>query len=87
MSLGLDVLKFFPAELNGGVAKLKAIAGPFRNLRWMPTGGVNTENLVDYMTFDQILCCGGTWMVKKDLINEGKWDEITGICKEAVKSM
>ena len=87
MSLGLDVVKFFPAEQNGGVAKLKAVAGPYRNLRWMPTGGVNTKNLVDYMTFDQILCCGGTWMVKKDLIDGGKWDEITEICKEAVKNM
>ena len=87
MSMGLNVLKFFPAEQNGGVAKLKALAGPYTNLRWMPTGGVNTKNMMDYLGFDKIVACGGTWMVKKDLINGEKWDEITAICKEAVKTM
>ena len=87
MSMGLDVVKFFPAEQNGGVAKLKALAGPYGNLRWMPTGGVNTKNMMDYLSFDRIIACGGTWMVKKDLIEGEKWDEITRICKEAVKTM
>lgn len=87
MSMGLDVLKFFPAEQNGGVAKLKALAGPYTNLRWMPTGGVNTKNMMDYLSFDRIVACGGTWMVKKDLIDGQKWDEITAICKEAVRTM
>ena len=87
MSMGLDVVKFFPAEQNGGVAKLKALAGPYTNLRWMPTGGVNTKNLMDYLGFDRIIACGGTWMVKKDLIEGEQWDEITRICKEAVKTM
>lgn len=87
MALGLDVVKFFPAEQNGGIAKLKALAGPYRNLKWMPTGGVNTKNMMDYLSFDKILCCGGTWMVKADLIEGEKWDEITAICKEAVKTM
>ena len=87
MSMGLDVVKFFPAEQNGGVAKLKALAGPYTSLRWMPTGGVNTKNMMDYLGFDKIVACGGTWMVKKDLINGEKWDEITAICKEAVKTM
>ena len=87
MSMGLDVVKFFPAEQNGGVAKLKALAGPYTNLRWMPTGGVNTKNMMDYLGFDKIVACGGTWMVKKDLINGQKWDEITAICKDAVKTM
>jgi len=87
MSLGLEAVKFFPAEQNGGVAKLKAVAGPYKNLMWMPTGGVSTKNLLDYLTFDQILACGGTWMVKKDLIEGEKWDEITAICKDAVKTM
>ena len=87
MSMGLDVVKFFPAEQNGGVAKLKALAGPYTNLRWMPTGGVNTKNMKDYLGFDTIVACGGTWMVKKDLINGQKWDEITAICKDAVKTM
>lgn len=87
MGLGLEVVKFFPAEQNGGVAKLKAVAGPYKNLKWMPTGGVTTKNLMDYLTFDQIVACGGTWMVKKELIEGEKWDEITHICKEAVKTM
>ncbi len=87
MSMGLDVVKFFPAEQNGGVAKLKAVAGPYTNLRWMPTGGVNAKNLLDYLSFNKIIACGGTWMVKKDLINGQKWDEITAICKDAVKTM
>ncbi len=87
MSMGLNVVKFFPAEQNGGVAKLKALAGPYTNLRWMPTGGVNTKNLMDYLRFDRIIACGGTWMVKKDLIEGERWDEITRICKEAVKTM
>ncbi len=87
MALGLEAVKFFPAEQNGGIAKLKALAGPYKTLRWMPTGGVNTENLADYMSFHQILACGGTWMVRKDLIEGEKWDEITSICKAAVKKM
>ncbi|MBQ8589836.1 MAG: bifunctional 4-hydroxy-2-oxoglutarate aldolase/2-dehydro-3-deoxy-phosphogluconate aldolase [Firmicutes bacterium] len=87
MALGLDVVKFFPAEQNGGVAKLKALAGPYRNLKWMPTGGVNTKNLMDYLSFDQIVACGGTWMVKKEMIENEQWEEITRICKDAVKTM
>ncbi len=87
MSMGLNVVKFFPAEQNGGVAKLKALAGPYGNLRWMPTGGVNTKNMMDYLNFDRFLACGGTWKVKKELIENEQWEEITRICKEAVKTM
>ena len=87
MSMGLDVVNFFHAEQNGGVAKLKALAGPYTNLRWMPTGGVNTKNMMDYLGFDRIIACGGTWMVKKELVEGEQWDEITRICKEAVKTM
>ncbi len=87
MALGLDVVKFFPAEQNGGIEKLKALAGPYRNLMWMPTGGINTDNLDRYMSFPQILACGGTWMVKKDLIENEKWDDITRICEDAVRRM
>ncbi len=87
MALGLDVVKFFPAEQNGGIAKIKALAGPYKKLKWMPTGGVTTKNLMDYLSFDQIVACGGTWMVKPELIDNERWDEITAICKEAVKTM
>ena len=87
MAMGLEAVKFFPAEDNGGVKKLKALAGPYRTLQWMPTGGVNTKNMMDYLLFDQVLACGGTWMVKKDLIEGEKWDEITAICRDAVRTM
>ena len=87
MALGLVAVKFFPAEQNGGVAKLKALAGPYRTLKWMPTGGVNVKNLMDYLSFDQVLACGGTWMVKKDMIENEQWDEIARLCKETVRTM
>lgn len=87
MALGLDIVKFFPAEQNGGVAKLKALAGPYPNLRWMPTGGINVKNMMDYLSFDRVPFCGGTWMVKKELIQQERWEEITAICREAVKTM
>ena len=87
MELGISVVKFFPAEQNGGLAKLKALAGPYTSLRWMPTGGVNENNLVDYLRFDRIVACGGTWMVKKDLIAAGNWDEIERLTAAAVQKM
>ncbi len=87
MAMGLDVVKFFPAEQNGGVAKLKAVAGPYGNLRWMPTGGVNAKNLLDYLSFPKIIACGGTWMVKKDLIESENWAEIERLTREAVNTM
>lgn len=87
MALGLDIVKFFPAEQNGGVAKLKALAGPYPNLRWMPTGGINVKNMMDYLSFDRVPFCGGTWMVKKELIQQERWEEITAICRDAVKTM
>lgn len=87
MAMGLSVVKFFPAEQNGGVAKLKAVAGPYQNLRWMPTGGVNEKNLLDYLSFHKIIACGGTWMVKKDLIEQEDWDEIERLTRQAVQKM
>lgn len=87
MSMGLTNIKFFPAEANGGVNKLKALAGPYQAAKWMPTGGVNTKNLNDYLSFDKILCCGGTWIAKSDAINEGRFDEITENCRQAIKTM
>lgn len=87
MGMGLSVVKFFPAEQNGGVAKLKALAGPYTTLRWMPTGGVNEKNLLDYIKFNKIVACGGTWMVKKDLIEAENWDEIERLTRQAVQTM
>ena len=87
MSLGLTNIKFFPAEANGGVAKLKALAGPYQAAKWMPTGGVNAKNLNDYLSFNRIIACGGTWLATSADIAKGDWDGITAKCKEAVKTM
>ena len=90
MELGLEVVKFFPAEANGGVAFLKNVAGPYKNLKWMCTGGINAKNVNEYLAFNQITACGGTWMFKKgseDLIKSENWDEITRLCREVVNTM
>ena len=80
---GLKVLKFFPAEPAGGVAMIKAMAAPYNQLRFMPTGGIGTQNLKDYLGFDKIICCGGSWMVKADLIQNGEFEKICNLTKEA----
>ncbi len=87
LELGLDVVKFFPAEALGGIKTIKAVAAPYNKLRFMPTGGVNAGNINDYLSFDKIIACGGSWMVKADLINEGKFDEITALCREAMQTV
>lgn len=85
LELGLDVVKFFPAEPAGGLPMIKALAAPYTDVMFMPTGGINPKNVVDYLKFDRILACGGSWMVKGDLIKKGKFDEITALVKEAAK--
>ena len=80
---GLKVVKFFPAEPAGGVAMIKAMAAPYHQLRFMPTGGIGTQNLKDYLGFDKIICCGGSWMVKADLIRNGEFEKICKLTKEA----
>ena len=80
---GLKVVKFFPAEPAGGVAMIKAMAAPYHQLRFMPTGGIGTLNLKDYLEFDKIICCGGSWMVKADLIKNGEFEKICKLTKEA----
>ena len=87
MSLGLDVVKFFPAEQAGGVKMIKAMSAPYGNLKFMPTGGVNESNLNDYLSFKKIIACGGSWMVKADLIENGDFDQITALCRSAVNKM
>lgn len=87
MECGLDFVKFFPAEQNGGIAKIKAMAAPYAKMSFMPTGGINKNNLNDYLSFDKILCAGGSWMVKKDLIAAGKFDEIRDLVADAVDAM
>lgn len=87
MELGLDAVKFFPAEQNGGIAKIKAMAAPYTKMHFMPTGGVNKNNLNDYLSFGKVFCAGGSWMVKKDLIAAGRFDEIEKMTREAVEVM
>ncbi len=85
LEFGLDVVKFFPAEAAGGLKMIKALAGPYVNLKFMPTGGISTKNAPEYLAYDKILAVGGSWVAKKELINAGKFDEITAIAKEAVE--
>lgn len=81
---GLEVVKFFPAEQSGGLQYIKAVAAPYSMLRFMPTGGIGPGNLREYLAFNKVLACGGSWMVKKELIDEGRFDEIERLSAEAV---
>ena len=81
---GLTVLKFFPAEQCGGVATIKALCAAYVGVKFMPTGGIGPKNLKDYLSCDKIVCCGGSWMVKGDLIKAGRCDEIERLSREAV---
>lgn len=83
---GLKVVKFFPAEQAGGIAMIKAMAAPYHNIRFMPTGGINPANLKEYLSCDKILCCGGSWMVKGDMIRNGEFEKIQDLVKEAKES-
>jgi len=87
IELGLNTVKFFPAEAAGGINMIKSMAAPYVNMKFMPTGGINAKNLNTYLDFDKIIACGGSWMVNKTLIAAGKFDEITALTKEAVTSM
>ena len=82
---GLKVVKFFPAAQFGGVSTIKALAAPYVGVKFMPTGGVNAANLADYLGCDKIVACGGSWMVKGDLVKAGKFDEIKALVEEAVQ--
>ena len=84
MSYGLKVVKFFPASQYGGLNTIKALSGPFPAMRFMPTGGINAGNVKEYLANKHIIACGGSWMVKGDLIAAGKFDEIKRLTQEAV---
>jgi 2-dehydro-3-deoxyphosphogluconate aldolase / (4S)-4-hydroxy-2-oxoglutarate aldolase len=85
LEMGLTTVKFFPAEASGGVKMIKALLGPFNQLKIMPTGGVNASNINDYLAIPGVIACGGSWMVDKALVNAGNWDEIGRLTREAVK--
>ena len=80
----IKVIKFFPAENYGGLKTIKALSAPFPNIKFVPTGGVSLSNLTTYLEFDKIAAVGGSWLCTKDLITNGKWDEITKLSKEAM---
>jgi len=84
LDAGLSIVKFFPAEQIGGAKMIKALAAPFRSVRFIPTGGVNTANLPDYLALGAVFAVGGTWMVAPGLLAAGKWDEVTRLTAEAV---
>ena len=85
MEFGLDAVKFFPAEAAGGLAMIRAMAAPYTNMKFMPTGGINEKNLRSYLDFPRVLACGGSWMVKGELIRAGKFDEIRELTRKAVE--
>lgn len=83
LEAGLTTLKFFPAEASGGINMLKSLLGPYGQIQLMPTGGINVNNVKDYLAIDGVYACGGTWMVDKKMINEGRWEEIGRLAREA----
>lgn len=85
LEYGLKVVKFFPAEQAGGLNYIKAISAPYSGVMFMPTGGINQNNVSEYLKYDRIIACGGSWMVKKDFIKDGKFDEITRLTREALE--
>lgn len=87
IELGLQTVKFFPAEAAGGLPMLKAMSAPYGQMRFMPTGGINPDNLLSYLKFDKIIACGGSFMVKEDLIKAGNFDAIRDLTRGAVKTM
>ncbi len=82
---GIEVMKFFPAEPAGGVKFLKAICAPYKDVRFIPTGGIETKNIGDYLAIPNVVACGGSWMVKAELMIENRFDEIKRLSAEAVK--
>ena len=87
LSLGLTTVKFFPAEQSGGINMIKAMSAPYGAVTFMPTGGIGPNNVNDYLSFNKIVCCGGSWMVKADMIAAGDFDGITKFVRQAVDTM
>lgn len=87
LELGLDFVKFFPAEQAGGLPYIKSVCGPYTTMRFMPTGGVSADNLNTYLSYNKIVCCGGSWIVPGKLLDAEDWDGITSLCKQAIARM
>jgi 2-dehydro-3-deoxyphosphogluconate aldolase/(4S)-4-hydroxy-2-oxoglutarate aldolase len=82
---GYDHLKFFPAEASGGVKALQSIGGPFPDIKFCPTGGININNIRDYLALSNVACCGGSWLVSDEIIQQANWQEITRLAKQALE--
>lgn len=87
MNYGLKEFKFFPAEANGGVKALKAITGPFSQVKFCPTGGISLTNYRDYLALDNVLCIGGSWLVPEDALNSGNYEKITQLAQDAIQGI
>lgn len=87
LELGLDFVKFFPAEQAGGVAYIKSVCGPYTSMRFMPTGGVTADNINSYLAYNKVVCCGGSWIVPSKLLDAEDWAGITALCREAIDKM
>jgi 2-dehydro-3-deoxyphosphogluconate aldolase/(4S)-4-hydroxy-2-oxoglutarate aldolase len=87
LSLGLEVVKFFPAEAAGGIDMIKAMSAPYISIKFMPTGGINIKNLNTYLSFNKVIACGGSWMVSKELLKSGNYETVTKLTKEALRVM
>ena len=85
LTYGLDVVKFFPAEPAGGLKMIKAMAAPYVGVKFMPPGGINQNNVREYLAYDRILACGGSWMVQGELVDAGEFDKIEDLTREAVE--
>ncbi|WRA95848.1 bifunctional 4-hydroxy-2-oxoglutarate aldolase/2-dehydro-3-deoxy-phosphogluconate aldolase [Helicobacter pylori] len=84
LELGYNALKFFPAEYCGGVKLLNAFNGPFKGVKFCPTGGISTDNMRSYLALENVVCVGGSWLTPKDLVQNKEWDKITEICKRVL---
>ncbi|GAA7345186.1 bifunctional 4-hydroxy-2-oxoglutarate aldolase/2-dehydro-3-deoxy-phosphogluconate aldolase [Helicobacter pylori] len=84
LELGYSALKFFPAEYCGGVKLLNAFNGPFKGVKFCPTGGISADNMHSYLNLENVLCVGGSWLTPKNLIQNKEWDKITEICKRSL---
>ncbi|GAA8991782.1 bifunctional 4-hydroxy-2-oxoglutarate aldolase/2-dehydro-3-deoxy-phosphogluconate aldolase [Helicobacter pylori] len=84
LELGYSALKFFPAEYCGGVKLLNAFNGPFKGVKFCPTGGISADNMRSYLNLENVLCVGGSWLTPKNLIQNKEWDKITEICKRSL---
>jgi len=87
LDFGLTAVKFFPAEAFGGLKTLKAISAPYPMMKFIPTGGINAANIGAYLAFEKVLACGGSWIVKKDLIAANKFEEITELTRYAMSAI